>query len=265
MATTEAHLIDKYYQICYKESIRDIEIRKIPAGEIELTDDTKIAKIQDFSELKYKIRTGLVELRKSRKITQQGLAHMLNTKQTVISRIENGASLPSLRYMKRIAEKLGAEVDITFQPRNNQEGSSNYSSNNSIEYICVDCLYRWESKLRRSVTQCPQCHKRQGVMFAEYSKALHACKNIRLQVKKSPPFKKLPPVKSARNNIPDIFRVICETARSTFPSPKLPISLLFRIIEQSTLEQIEDQPWDTDRSANSKKLEGGFPLALPQG
>jgi transcriptional regulator with XRE-family HTH domain len=173
-------------------------------------------------------------------MSQEKLAKKLNTKQSVISRIENGGSIPSLRFVRRVAEALDTEVDITFQPRNTQEMSSpSRPSNNSIEYICVDCLYRWESKIERPVMQCPQCHKRQGVIFSEYLKALQAFQDMKLQVKKSPPFKKLPPVKSIRNDSSKMLKLILETAGNTFPSPRLPISLLFRIIEQSRQERVD--------------------------
>jgi len=86
-------------------------------------------------------------------------------------------------------------------------------------------------------------------MFSEYSRALRAYRDIRYQVKKSPPFRKPPPIKSV-GNIPDILKVILEAAGNTFPSPKLPVSLLFRIIEQSGQEEIEEQPYDAVRGAS---------------
>lgn len=191
--------------------------------------------------LERQIATGLLQLRKSKKVTQEELARKLNTKQAVISRIEKGASIPSLRFVKRLAEALDAEVDITFQSTKARKASlAIQSSSDRIEYICVDCLYRWESRIQRTVMQCPQCHKRQGVMFSEYSKAVRAYQDIQLQVKKSPPFRKPPPIKSLRN-IPDVLRLIFETASSTFPSPRLPISLFFRIVQQSSQEQIKGQ------------------------
>ncbi len=190
-----------------------------------------------FSELEQKIVYTLVQLRKSKKISQEQLAKRLNTKQSVISRIENGVSMPSLAFIERVAKALDAEVDVTFKARNTQDVSLlSRPSNKSIEYICVDCLYRWESQIERLVMQCPQCHKRQGVMFSEYLKALQAFQDMKLQVKKSPPFKKLPPVRSIRNNSSKMLKLILETAGKTFPSPKLPISLLFRIIERSKQE-----------------------------
>jgi hypothetical protein len=78
-------------------------------------------------------------------------------------------------------------------------------------------------------------------MFSEYLKALQAFRDMKLQVKKSPPFKKLPPVRSIRSDSSKMLKLILETAGNTFPSPKLPISILFRIIEQSRQEQVEEQ------------------------
>lgn len=219
-------------------------------GQTRLTQSVGDTNEQEALGFEHQVVSNLTQLRKSKKISQEELAKKLNTKQSVISRMENGVSVPSLRFVKRMAEALDADVDITFQPRKTQEPSSpSRPFNNNIEYICVDCLYRWESKTQRIVMQCPQCHKRQGVMFSEYSRALWAYRDIRHQVKKSPPFKKPPPIKSVRN-IPDILKVILETAGNTFPSPKLPINLLFRIIEQSGLEQIEEQPCNTARGTS---------------
>jgi transcriptional regulator with XRE-family HTH domain len=192
-----------------------------------------------LSELEQKIVSNLVQLRKSKKISQEQLATKLNTKQSVISRIENGASVPSLGFIGRVAKALDTEVEITFKERSAQGASSpGRLANAGVEYICVDCLYQWQSQIERSVMQCPQCHKRQGVMLSEYLKALRAFQDMKLQVKKSPPFKKLPPVRSIRNDSSKMLKLILETAGDTFPSPRLPISLLFRIIEQSKQERI---------------------------
>ena len=222
--------------------------------------------MENASYFESKIASGLVELRKSRKITQEELAKMLGTKQTVISRIENGVSVPSWEFVNRMAKALDAEVDITFNPISSQEKySSTRALNSNLEYICVNCMYRWESKLERPVIQCPQCHKRQGILYSEYSKALEALKDIRLQVKRNPPFKKLPPVRSLRDNSPKILKLILETAGSTFSSPKLPVSLLFRIIKKSSREQVEKQPGNIIRSAsdvNKSYTRNGVPIAI---
>jgi len=178
-----------------------------------------------------------------RRLTQEELAERLGTKQEAISRIERGAAIPSWRLINRIAKALNAELAISFKPLNNQEiPAPNYPPGDK-DYICVNCLYRWRSQLNRPVIQCPQCHKRQGVLYLEYAKALKAFQDMRLEVRKSPPFKKAPPLRNLRMNTREMLKVIFETAERTFPSPSLPVSLLFRILEQSRQETFRiDQP-----------------------
>ena len=199
----------------------------------------KKAEMDNIDYLSFRIASGLAELRKSRRVTQEELAERLGTKQEAISRIERGAAVPSWDFINRIAKALNAEVIISFKPLSNEETSALSHSPTGQEYICVNCLYQWESRLNRTVIQCPQCHKRQGILFSEYTRTLQAFQDLQLEVKKSPPFRKLPPVKSIWNNTPKMLKLILEVAGSTFPSPKLPISLLFRIVEQSKQEQVE--------------------------
>lgn len=197
-----------------------------------------------------KIATGLAQLRKSRNVTQEKLAEMIGTNRVVIARIENGVSNPSLDFIQRIAKALNAEVEITFKSISSQEAFSTTVTNQGKEYICVDCSNRWYSKLDRPVLQCPQCHKRQGVPYSEYLKALKAIENILTAVKDSPPFRKAPPIRSVKNNAPAMFKLIRETAGGTFPSPRLPFSLIFRIYEQAREKEIKD------KSFNSNVTEG---------
>jgi transcriptional regulator with XRE-family HTH domain len=198
--------------------------------------------MDNIDYLSSRIASGLAELRKSRKVTQEELAERLGTKQEAISRIERGAAVPSWDFINRIAKTLNAEVDISFKSLSSEETSALSHSSTGKEYICVNCLYRWESRLNRAVIQCPQCHKRQGVLFLEYTRALKAFQDIQLQVKKSPPFRKLPPVRSLRKNTPQMLKLILKTAGKTFPSPRLPVSLLFRILEQSSQKPVENPP-----------------------
>ena len=71
-----------------------------------------LAKDQAYQELrrqnKHKlplvISAMLTKARKTKKLTQQELADELDTKQSSIARAENGSSLPSLLFLKRIAD-----------------------------------------------------------------------------------------------------------------------------------------------------------------
>lgn len=189
--------------------------------------------MENTDYLASRIASGLAELRKSRKVTQEELARRLGTKQEAISRIERGAAVPSWDFIGRIGRALNAEVDISFKLLSSEGIPAFDHLSTDKEYICVNCLYRWVSRLNRSITQCPQCHKRQGVLFSEYTETLKAFQEMQFDVRKSPPFRKRPPVKSIKANAPKMMKLVLDTAGKTFPSPRLPVSLLFRILEQS--------------------------------
>lgn len=192
--------------------------------------------------LKSQIASGLAKLRKMRRLTQEELAEVLNTKQSAISRMENGTAIPSWTFIDRVLRILNAEVEITFKPLDSQEATTTNQPIKDQEYICVNCLHRWQSGLNRSVIQCPQCHKRQGVLFSEYTETLKAFQEMQFDVRKSPPFRKPPPVKSIKANAPRMMKLVLDTAGKTFPSPCLPVSLLFRILEQSRQKPVEKSP-----------------------
>ncbi|QQG44479.1 MAG: helix-turn-helix transcriptional regulator [Candidatus Roizmanbacteria bacterium] len=46
---------------------------------------------------------------------QKKLAEKLNTKQSVISRVENAKTVPSLTFLKRLAKALNASLQIQFK------------------------------------------------------------------------------------------------------------------------------------------------------
>jgi transcriptional regulator with XRE-family HTH domain len=68
-------------------------------------------------ETEYKFAANLIRLRLVKGLTQEDLAKMLNTKQESIARLENGGSLPSLSTMEKIANALGADLEINFRPK----------------------------------------------------------------------------------------------------------------------------------------------------
>ena len=195
--------------------------------------------MDNISPFSSQIASGLAELRKTRGFTQEELAEALNTKQSAISRMENGTAIPSWTFIERVLQILNAEVEITFKPLKSQKAANINQPIKNQEYICVNCLHKWQSVLVRSVIQCPQCHKRQGVLFSEYTETLKAFQEMQLDVRKSPPFRKAPPVKSLKANTPRMMRLVLETAGKTFPSPRLPVSLLFRIMEQAKFKETE--------------------------
>ncbi len=50
-------------------------------------------------------------------LTQAQLAEMVGTKQPSIARLESGASSPSLSFLEKVAEALGAEMKINLIPK----------------------------------------------------------------------------------------------------------------------------------------------------
>jgi ribosome-binding protein aMBF1 (putative translation factor) len=66
------------------------------------------------SELEYRVTRALIEARTKKGLTQKQLAKKLNTTQSVISRAESARSLPSLTFLKRLAEALDVQLEVKF-------------------------------------------------------------------------------------------------------------------------------------------------------
>ena len=64
------------------------------------------------TELEYEIARAIIEARLNKGFTQKELAAALHTKQSVISRVENAKTMPSLAFLKRLAEVLGLSLQV---------------------------------------------------------------------------------------------------------------------------------------------------------
>src|SRR5271157_4521223 len=60
----------------------------------------------------FRLADELLLLRKKRGITQKELAEKIGTTQAVISRLENATVKPSMETIIKVAEALGAAVDV---------------------------------------------------------------------------------------------------------------------------------------------------------
>jgi len=58
----------------------------------------------------------VARLRILRGLTQTQLAEMVGTRQPSIARLENGTSHPSLSFLQRIAEAMGAKIEVRLVP-----------------------------------------------------------------------------------------------------------------------------------------------------
>ena len=81
----------------------------------EMLQDPEFRKALKETELEYQIARNIIKARIEKGLTQQQLAKKLNTKQSVISRVENAKTIPSLSFLKRLAEAFNTSLKIQFK------------------------------------------------------------------------------------------------------------------------------------------------------
>ena len=79
-----------------------------------LLQDEELKNEYDALEPMYEITKEVIRMRIAKGLTQKELAELIGTKQSAISRLENGSSNPSIEFLSKIAHALGKEVHITF-------------------------------------------------------------------------------------------------------------------------------------------------------
>lgn len=67
------------------------------------------------TELEYEIARALIKARIEKGLTQADIARKMHTKQSVISRVENARTTPSLSFLKRLALVLNASLQVQFK------------------------------------------------------------------------------------------------------------------------------------------------------
>ena len=80
----------------------------------KLLENPAIREAIENNRLEYEVARALIEARIKRGLTQKELARRLKTKQSVISRVENARTTPSLSFLKRLAAILGTPLRIQF-------------------------------------------------------------------------------------------------------------------------------------------------------
>jgi DNA-binding XRE family transcriptional regulator len=80
-----------------------------------LLKDEETKKEYEKLEPEFQIIREIIRFRKENNLTQKELAEILETKQSNISRFESGNYNPSLKLLKKIAEKLGKKLVICFE------------------------------------------------------------------------------------------------------------------------------------------------------
>lgn len=83
--------------------------------EKELFKQPGFKKAVEETRLEYEIARSLIKARIEKGLTQAQVAKRMNTKQSVISRVENARTIPSLSFLKRLAEVLNASLQVQFK------------------------------------------------------------------------------------------------------------------------------------------------------
>ncbi|MEK7592800.1 MAG: helix-turn-helix transcriptional regulator [Patescibacteria group bacterium] len=81
----------------------------------KLLRDPQIRKALKESEPELQIAKAMTEARIKKGMTQAALAKKLHTRQSVISRVENAETTPSLSFLKRLAVALETRLLVKFQ------------------------------------------------------------------------------------------------------------------------------------------------------
>ena|SRR3990167_2792612 len=79
----------------------------------EMMKDPEFKKAYTELQPEFELWRRLIEKRNQDGLTQKELARRMGTKQSVISRFESGRSNPTLDFLYRLADALGAELKIT--------------------------------------------------------------------------------------------------------------------------------------------------------
>lgn len=78
----------------------------------QLLRDPKLRQELRAHRLEYEIARAIIKARIAYGLTQKQLAAKLKTKQSVISRLENAQTKPSLSSLERLANILGARLEV---------------------------------------------------------------------------------------------------------------------------------------------------------
>ena len=82
----------------------------------EQLSNAEFASAYQALEPEFQVARQVIRLRLQHGLSQKELAARVGTGQPNISRLEWGTTNPSLHFLQRVAEALGAEIEIKFKP-----------------------------------------------------------------------------------------------------------------------------------------------------
>lgn len=80
-----------------------------------LLKDPEFKKVWEETRIEREIAHALIRARIEKCLTQTQLAKKIQTRQSVISRVESGLSTPSLSLLKRLAAALNTSLSVQFK------------------------------------------------------------------------------------------------------------------------------------------------------
>jgi len=80
-----------------------------------LTSNPELRKEHDAPSPRYAVITAVIKARAEKNMSQAELAECSGTKQSNISRLENGNANPSIGFLQKIATALDKELIISFK------------------------------------------------------------------------------------------------------------------------------------------------------
>jgi len=81
----------------------------------KLLKDPEFKKLYEQSQPEYEIARAIIRARIEKKITQKELARRMKTTQSVISRVEQAQTSPSISFLKRLAAALDTTLQVQFK------------------------------------------------------------------------------------------------------------------------------------------------------
>lgn len=92
--------------------------------------------------------------------------------------------------------------------------------------------------------RCSHCHRRQGVSYDKFRRAVQAAKTAFRKVAESPPPHR-PPLDVIRD-IPDALDLVLDVAKNEFPNPLIPITL-FKEILTCAIKELKEESAQHDQ------------------
>ena len=83
----------------------------------ELLEDKKIKQLYDRLGPEFTMIEMIIKKRIEKGLSQKELAKKIGTKQSAISRLESGTYNPSLSFLQKVSEALGAKLKISFSEK----------------------------------------------------------------------------------------------------------------------------------------------------